>query len=298
MQSHLNQHNQLQFAYSIDSVNNSVNSTSFLTAANTIVFKNSSNAGSSAGACNNSVNSNSSFVKLYSQPGLNNSPIFGGGGSSNPRSNSLHNGKAQKNNSPLLSNFLEKNSFSNTLLEIQQNQVKMDDLDFDLNYNSNKTALEEPKKKKSSSIGQPLFRDDENLFDEDDISIDSEFPCDDNNTEQFMNDMSEDGSNQVKQQQPTTVRFLLENRLRMTNFQTKTMPIDQSGSGIKTDLNNNNNSNINKLGTYETINSAKNNNIGNILQTNAESQQHEKMSKFANQDSVNSSLHSPPNLSG
>jgi hypothetical protein len=300
-------------AYSIESNNNSVNSNSasFLTAANTIVFNPSVSGGGGGGGgstsedysyngyANNSLSSNnSSFVKLYNQPGVHySSPSFGsvGGASRPPNSftNESNNQQQHQQNSPSLAKLLERNSFSNTLLAMQKNQSNMEELDFDINYSvSNKPGDQQKqlehqqrqpaKKQRNNSMGHALFKDDENLFEEDeDISIDSEFNYGDANGETFMNEMSNDASsvnffsknsNQNGFNQNYTnqgVRFLLENPLRFS----KTMPIEQNA--FKTDLNNNQTS------------AAKNDMTGGVSD----------LSKFANQNSVNSS-HSPNTLAG
>ena len=253
--------------FSIDnSANNSVasNSTSFLAAANTLVFNNSSNASSSIGGLvENSLSSNSSFIQVYGQQQHLNSPA--------------NQSKSQPNQS--ISKLLERNSFSNALMEIQKNQSNIDNLDFDLNmfeqaHNRNS--------RKSSNIGQALFNDDENLFDPDELSLEEDFSSlDDSNTDQFLNDMSNDSSSMDQHTQPQqTVRFLLENPVKFhkKSSPTKNMPID---------LNNNN------------TNSANNNSnlVSNEDKSKSQSASGMASGKFANPNSVNSS-HSPSNLAG
>jgi hypothetical protein len=315
-------------AFSVDSTNNSVNSTSgsFLTAANTIVFNNSAGGGGGGSTGENysyngynSVSSNSSFIKLYDHPGLNNSPAATFGSSEAPRPfNSHHHQQQQPSSSPSLAKLLERNSFSNTLLEMQKNQSTMEDLDFEINYTGPKkqhqqqsTTLNEQrlqdqhkqpsKRQRNSSTSHAVFKDDDNLFEEDDISIDSEFNYDEAtsvNADAFMNEMSNDStadfnnSNTSYRHQSTnarntsnsnnnhnqSVRFLLENPLRFS----KTMPIEQNT--FKSDLNNNNVFNSNKSG--DATGESETNGTGS-----------KNANKFANQNSVSSS-HSPTTLAG
>lgn len=257
---------------SVESLNNqSVNSTStsFLAAANTIVFNGSQNsvgnefdsgASSSYGGIgpassylinNNSVSSNSSFIQLYTHPNTN-SPVY--------RDTNQHHNQQ----SPTLAKLLEQRatSFSNTLIQVQNDQAKLNDLDFELNLMNNNSGDNNGSKSGSKSktpaaavANRSHF--DENLFDEDDISIDSEYNYDDNSTsEQFMNELTTNDIEINTDLPPPKhhIRFLLENPVKIGP--SKTVPIDNQ----RIDMNNNN-AIANKNGEKDQIKYANQNSV-------------------------------------
>lgn len=141
-----NQNYQSSFPFnanSVDSTASSANSSSLLSAANTIFLNEASGSSSSPSPFNsNYVSKSQQKLNFYS-------------------------------NQPQPQQQQKSGSFSNTLLQIQQNNFGSEGLDFDLHYNKGESR-KSSNKKSSSAFGEVLFTDDNDETKNDDDDDENE----------------------------------------------------------------------------------------------------------------------------